>query len=137
MADELPDPEERMEQLLKALSSAYALASKHLQELPLPIGLPPMEEDAWDLVTAITAMDRARTVLLNEEPIDPMPRDFLRRLLTEWLVAWDLWAFTKIAGPAPWRLEGIELAVRRIIQISGLLDLDIDLDAEDDESSEE
>lgn len=132
MAEELPDPEERLEQLQEGITTAYMLVSVLLEQLPVPIRVPSLEDEDWNLMAAMVAMDRARSVLLDEEPIPHGVRALYRRMLTEWLVAYDLGAFTTMAGPAPWRLDGIEATLRRLSRVAEILDPDHPLNGGDE-----
>lgn len=115
------DPEEREIRLLIGLTGAYRLVAEFLRKLPLPVGLPPMDED-WDPLAALAAVERARTELLQEQPIDPLMAKVYGRLTLDWLTAYEVTAVIQEAGPAPWRLDMVEYLIRQMIVASEIID---------------
>jgi hypothetical protein len=120
MADELPDPE-RFGEAQEAVISCYMLVQTYLDRLPLPIVLPEMDDD-WTPVIGLPAVHRARVELIDEQPIDRMAVMVYRQLLLDWLAAFDLAGFIHLAGPAPWRLDGLEMTIARVIAATDVLD---------------
>ena len=108
------DPEKgRARELMEALMWAYDIILHQLAGLPIPIGLPPIDQETWDPQLAIPAVDRSRS-LISEEPIPEILKIGFEGLVLEWLVAYELAAAIKSAGPAPWRVDGLDTALGRI-----------------------
>lgn len=118
---EMPTPEERFQAAAEMIVTAYALVADYLERLPLPIGIPEMD-GTWDARTALPAVQRVRADLLPAQPIGRMEASLYERMLIDWLTAYELGALVRLGGPAPWRLDGIETAVARILTATDLLD---------------
>lgn len=93
----------------------------YLLRLPMPIALPPMNDD-WSPVDGCPALDRARRVLIGEQPISDEAKALYRHMLLDWLIAYDLAGFTQVAGASPWRLDALNAAHTRIMKVAELLD---------------
>jgi hypothetical protein len=107
------DPEaKRVAEAFKALLGAYMVITDMLAELPLPIQIPPMDED-WDPMTAMPAMDRVRTVI-RDEPLPSETAGMINTLILDWLTAYDAAGTFQGLGPAPWRLDALEAAMTRV-----------------------
>lgn len=113
MADH--DSRERYLRLAEATVGAYAYVAALLADLPVPITIP-------DLVLAVDgepteclmALNRAR-VLIEDEPISKQLQQAFADLILEWFTAYEILALTKLAGPAPWRLDVVSYTLDRAV----------------------
>jgi hypothetical protein len=101
----------RFETLVEDLDHAYTLLVALLARLPIPMRLIERQED--DPVAAIRALSRAWE-LVDLQPLagDPLA-GHVRTMITDWLTAYELAVVCQQAGPALWRINGIELALTR------------------------
>lgn len=106
--------EKRQNELVEDCHRAYGLIVAVLTHLPIPIGLEVISRD-WDVKGALLAVDRARTELINDQPIGQGNKELLRTALLTWLTVYDLAGFIELAGPAPWRLDALEDGIRRTV----------------------
>jgi len=96
-------------ELRKDLATAYMIMTVTLAHLPIPMRLPMRQGD--DPALAIRSLDRAWE-LAEWEPVDAAAAGRVRAMITGWLTAYELAVVAQDAGPAPWRLRGIEAALR-------------------------
>ncbi|MFE9906428.1 hypothetical protein [Streptomyces achromogenes] len=123
---------ERLLTLMEALVGAFAYIQALLQDLPLPVIIPdfaPDEEDDEAPTTALLSLDRVRQ-LIQDEPISDRDKRAFEHMVLDWFTAYELLVITRMAGPAPWRLDAAEFAMNRIVTWIDLLDDEPD----DDES---
>ncbi|WP_067171163.1 hypothetical protein [Microtetraspora niveoalba] len=111
--------EDPLDALGHALLGAYVLIGKLLGWLPLPIGLPPIDEEDWDGLVAVAAIDRAR-IAVRDLPLDSLTASIMDKLLLEWLTAHDLGVITEVVGRDRWRLEALSYALSRITSLAQL-----------------
>ncbi|MFJ6659692.1 hypothetical protein ACIQNG_25565 [Streptomyces sp. NPDC091377] len=114
MADH--DSRERFLMLAEATTGAYAYIASLLQELPVPVIIPDLlqvVDDEGDTGEILLALNRVRTVI-SDEPISESRKRAFEHLVLDWFVAYEMVSITKLAGPAPWRLDCIEFALVRI-----------------------
>lgn len=123
------DPEELIEHLLSGVTSAHRLMADYLRKLPLPIGIPDMDGE-WSAAVGLMAIERARVELLQGEPIDDLLAAIYRRLILDWLTAYELMALVTHAGPAPWRCDGIERRIEDMLVAADLIDQMIEPESE-------
>ncbi|MGW4883381.1 hypothetical protein [Streptomyces murinus] len=123
---------ERLLTLMEALYGAFALVQALLEDLPLPIAIPDLAlGDGEDTPTkALLALDRARQII-QDEPIGETHRRAFDHLILDWFTAYELIVITKIAGPAPWRLDAAEFSINRVITWIEVIEGD---ELDDDES---
>jgi hypothetical protein len=108
------DNPERFHDLTELIMGAYLFIRDYLREqLPLPVALPAsFTEEGIPPHQVLIAVDRARH-LIEDEPIPDELKTMLGRLLLDWFTAYDLAALVQLAGPALWRLDAIDYALRR------------------------
>lgn len=113
MADHDEDPEQkRFIALFKALLGAYMVITDLLASLPVPIRIPPMDED-WEPVAAMPALYRVRMVI-PDEPIPDQAAALISTLILDWLATYDLAGILQELGPAPWRMDATEASMTRV-----------------------
>ncbi|WP_433330004.1 hypothetical protein [Spirillospora sp. CA-294931] len=120
--------DDTFDELTRSMAAAFTVIVKLLAQLPIPIEVPPMSEGVP--LESLAALERARSVLVFDQPLPELHQDEIAMIITDWLTGYELGALVSIAGPAPWRLAGMELAVRRIaLLLEGLSEaLDIDFE---------
>lgn len=110
-----------LEELGTLLIGTYVLISKILGQLPIPIGLPPVDDDDFDGRLAVKAIERARNAM-RDLPMEPLTVDLLDRLLLEWLTAHELGTVAWIVGREPWRLEAMAYTITRIRALAQIVE---------------
>lgn len=95
-----------------------------LGALPIPIEIALSEDDPG---ASVPSLVRAGT-LLAEEPIPELAAALIRTVILEWLTSYDQVALINQAGFGPWRLEGLEMTIRRMAY--GLAAADAELRSE-------
>ncbi|MFJ7100169.1 hypothetical protein [Streptomyces albogriseolus] len=107
---------ERLLTLMEALVGAHAYIQALLAELPLPVTIPDFTpEDGEDgPVQALLSLDRVRQ-LIDDEPLSERHKRAWVNLVLDWFTAYELLVITRMAGPAPWRLDAAEFALNRIV----------------------
>lgn len=122
MADH--DTPERFEGLARALLGAFTLIQGLLAALPLSIVIPDLEwGDDGDAKEVLMAFDRARN-LVDDEPIPDGLKWTIERLMLDWFVAYEMLTLTKVAGPAPWRMDCAEFALLRMEAWIQMIEID-------------
>ncbi|MEU9149187.1 hypothetical protein AB0D59_01205 [Streptomyces sp. NPDC048417] len=115
MADHDND-RERFVTLMEGLVGAYVYIQALLADLPLPIAIPDFEpvgeEDGP--ATALLSLNRVRQ-LIEDEPIEVKTQRAYEHLVLDWLTAYELLVITRLAGPAPWRLDAVEFSINRVV----------------------
>jgi hypothetical protein len=103
------DPEtaaKRFEDLKKELDAAYAHMSGAVLGLPVPVRLPPWQDNQPAVVRSLDlAWD------LAPDAADPQDVDRVRGMLTAWVTAYEVAQVAAVSGPAPWRLRAIAAAL--------------------------
>lgn len=122
--------DKRWDELTDEWLVVYGVIRTVLSYLPLPIRLAHWDTD-WEpvqTVTALAAFNRARRELIDAQPLDERHKDLLRKAILDWLLAFDLAAFTRLAGdPGAWRVDGLEHLIRRAEEAAGKVALDLGL----------
>lgn len=96
-------------ELLRQIGAAYAVMAATLATLPIPMRIPVQKDEPdW----AMRALSRAWT-LAEAEPLDAFTIGRIRDMITAWTTAFELAANCDEAGPAIWRLRGIEAQLTR------------------------
>jgi hypothetical protein len=126
-------PDKRWDELTEHMLVIYGLICHVLKQLPLPIEIPQLDAE-WDAVTAIQALQRTRADLIQAQPIGTVDKGMIERSLLDWLTAYDMGAFIKVAGPAPWRLDTLDYAFNRIITFMDRVAASLGIDLEPPES---
>ncbi|MFF9215608.1 hypothetical protein [Streptomyces viridosporus] len=115
MADH--DSRERFLMLAEAAVGAYAYLAGLLADLPVPVVIPDlvqaMDSDV-EPTECLLALNRAR-VLIEDEPISEAHKRAYEHMVLDWFAAYEVLALTKMAGPAPWRLDVVEFALNRMV----------------------
>jgi hypothetical protein len=104
------------ERLMKEMATAYLVMTVTLAMLPIPMRLPMRQADDPRLV--LYSLDRAWE-LAGWEPLEDRAVRRVREMITGWLTAYELAVLAADFGPAPWRLRGIEQALRSCRESSG------------------
>ncbi|MYW48867.1 hypothetical protein GT346_42755 [Streptomyces sp. SID161] len=117
---------------MEALLGAHAFVQALLEDLPLPVTIPdPAPEGDEDTPTqALLALNRVRRII-QDEPITEARKRAFNHLILDWFTAYELLVLTKVAGPAPWRLDAAEFSLDRVVTWIELIE---EGDLEDDES---
>ncbi|WP_217545589.1 hypothetical protein [Streptomyces sp. GbtcB6] len=108
---------ERFLTLMEGLVGAYVYIQALLADLPLPIAVPdfePVDEEEDGPVTALLSLNRVRQ-LIEDEPIEVKIQRAYEHLVLDWLTAYELLVITRLAGPAPWRLDAVEFSINRVV----------------------
>ncbi|WP_228916860.1 hypothetical protein [Streptomyces sp. DH20] len=107
---------ERLLTLMEALVGAHAYIQALLADLPLPVVIPDFApEDGEDApAQALLSLDRVRQ-LIDDEPLSERHKRAWVNLVLDWFTAYELLVITRMAGPAPWRLDAAEFALNRIV----------------------
>ena len=94
-----------------------------LGDLPVPVLIPEInpKREAEDLPHLVMSIDRVRSVI-QDEPISEARQSAFDRIILDWLTAYEMLALTRVAGPAPWRLDCAEYALYRIAAAGGLIE---------------
>ncbi|MFI9824438.1 hypothetical protein ACIHFC_28900 [Streptomyces sp. NPDC052013] len=123
---------ERLQLLKEALFGAYAYIQALFAGLPLPVTIPDFEPvgDEETPAQALLSLDRARQ-LVDDEPISDREKRAFDHLVLDWFTAYEMLVITKLAGPAPWRLDCAEFALNRTVTWIELIEEE---DLDDDES---
>ncbi|CAL9302874.1 MULTISPECIES: hypothetical protein [Streptomyces] len=123
---------ERLLSLMEALIGAYAYIQALLKDLPLPVIVPAFMpgDDEEGPTTALMALDRVRQVVADE-PISERDKRAFEHMVLDWFTAYELLVITRMAGPAPWRLDAAEFALQRVVTWIEMFEDD---DPDDDES---
>jgi hypothetical protein len=102
--------------LMEGVLGAWAYMQGLFEDLPLPIILPAFEpvDDEDGPATALLALNRVRT-LIEEEPISETHKRAFEHMVLDWFAAYEMLVLTRLAGPAPWRLDTVEFAVNRFV----------------------
>ncbi|MET9815310.1 hypothetical protein [Streptomyces sp. NPDC006355] len=125
MADH--DSKERFLMLAEAAVGAYAYVAGLLADLPVPITLPDLVQAVdGEPTECLMALSRAR-VLIEDEPIEEAHKRAYEHMVLDWFAAYEILALTKMAGPAPWRLDVVEFALNRLVTWIEMIE-DDDLD---------
>ncbi|MEU5111693.1 hypothetical protein AB0G64_09355 [Streptomyces longwoodensis] len=123
---------ERLLTLMEAIVGAFAYVQALLKDLPLPVIIPdfaPGDDDEAP-VTALLSLDRARQ-LIPDEPISERDKRAFEHMVLDWFTAYELLVITRMAGPAPWRLDAAEFALHRVVTWIEVIEDD---EPDDDES---
>jgi hypothetical protein len=129
MADH--DDPERFAKIAETVLAAFGFVRALLTDLPVPISVPDFDPEADDQLEALMSLNRVRA-LLADEPIGDTAKRAYERLVLEWFTAYEMVVLTKMAGPAPWRLDAVEFTLLRIATLGEMIELgEIE---EDDES---
>lgn len=92
----------QFEDLKRELDAAYRHMSAAVLGLPVPVRLPPWQEDQPAVVRSLDlAWDLAPESALPEDV------DRVREMLTAWVTAYEVAQVAATFGPAPWRLRAI------------------------------
>lgn len=106
---------ERFLMLAEAAVGAYAYVAGLLADLPVPIVLPDLVQAVdGEPTECLMALSRARQ-LIEDEPIEEDHKRAYEHMVLEWFAAYEILALTKLAGPAPWRLDVVEYALNRLM----------------------
>lgn len=98
-------------ELRAELAAAYTTVVTLLASLPIPVRLPARQADEPEWV--MHALSRAWE-LADWEPVSKVAVGRIRDMITAWLTAYELAVAADEAGPAPWRLRGIEAELGRV-----------------------
>ncbi|MEV5707270.1 hypothetical protein [Actinoallomurus sp. NPDC052274] len=120
MGEPLPGDGSRLEELVEMVKATYMLVVTYLELLPIPIKLPELTED-WTPAEGLLAAERAREVLLQDQPVCDLIKYNYHLMILDWQTAYDMCAFAQLAGPAPWRLDAIDIALSRAEASSDML----------------
>ncbi|MFI1002007.1 hypothetical protein ACIP10_15435 [Streptomyces galbus] len=123
---------ERLMVLMEAVVGAFAYVQALLADLPLPVVIPdfaPSDDDEAP-ITALLSLDRARQ-LIQDEPISERDKRAFEHMVLDWFTAYELLVVTRMAGPAPWRLDAAEFALNRVVTWIEVIEDD---EPDDDES---
>ncbi|MEV1079892.1 hypothetical protein AB0I98_16845 [Streptomyces sp. NPDC050211] len=123
---------ERLVALMEGLLGLYAYMQGLFEELPLPVTLRDFEpaDDEDTPSQALLALNRVRQ-LIEDEPISERDKRAFEHLILDWFTAYELLVITRLAGPAPWRLDAAEFSLNRVITWIEVIEED---DPDDDES---
>ncbi|WP_406365265.1 hypothetical protein [Streptomyces sp. NBC_00645] len=107
---------ERLLTLMEGLLGLYAYIQALFEELPLPVTIPDFAPgDSEDTPTqALLSLNRVRQ-LIDDEPISERDKRAFEHLVLDWFTAYELLVLTKLAGPAPWRLDCAEFSLNRVV----------------------
>ncbi|MET9729656.1 hypothetical protein ABZZ79_03015 [Streptomyces sp. NPDC006458] len=107
---------ERLLTLMEVLIGAFAYVQALLEDLPLPVTIPDFtpgdDEDAP--TTALLSLDRVRHII-PDLPISGRHKQAFDHAILDWFTAYELIVITKMAGPAPWRLDAAEFSLNRVV----------------------
>ncbi|HEX4814884.1 MAG TPA: hypothetical protein VFV66_19255 [Nonomuraea sp.] len=106
---------EDLEELADLLTGAYALTSKLLGLLPIPINLPSLHETGG--LNGAQALERARQAM-HDLPLDFHVVAVLDDMIFQWLIGHDLCALAVSISPDPHRLHGLRKALIRFSELS-------------------
>ena len=98
-------------ELRAELAATYTVVVTVLAALPIPMRLP--ERQADDPAWALRALSRAWE-LADWEPVEKLAVGRIRDMITAWTTAYELAVAADEAGPAAWRLRGIEAELGRV-----------------------
>lgn len=106
---------ERLLTLTEALLGAYAYLQALFEELPLPILVPEFApaDDEDTPTEALLSLNRVRD-LIEDEPISDRHKRAFEHAVLDWFSAYEMLVLTRMAGPAPWRLDAAEFAMVRL-----------------------
>ncbi|MBA9005978.1 hypothetical protein [Thermomonospora cellulosilytica] len=123
--------EEKFERLKVELAATYTLLARLLSRLPIPIGIPPLEEE-WDPEEAIEVLARTRTSLLGPQPIEDWPRGLIDEAVLMWLTAYEVGNTMVIGAPDPWKYDAVSRVLMRVISLADAAarELGFELDSE-------
>jgi hypothetical protein len=119
--------ENRLNLMMALVTGMYVTIRSTLTELPIPISLPDIDADNVDMLDCLRALMTARD-LIEQEPITNAHKGAYSQAILKWFTAWELVNLATIAGPAPWRLDGAQLALVEMGAIIGDIESG-DLDA--------
>ncbi|MGW4728875.1 hypothetical protein ACWEQC_06790 [Streptomyces shenzhenensis] len=107
---------ERLLTLMEGLVGAYVYIQALLKDLPIPVIIPDFEpvDDEDGPRTALLSLNRVRQ-LIEDEPIADTTQRAYEHLVLDWLTAYELLVITRLAGPAPWRLDAAEFSLNRVV----------------------
>lgn len=110
------DAYERYKSLGNLLIESCRLIAYALLGLPVPVRIPIPTSDAdVETISAVcAALMRTHDELLGVQPIPDTAKDLLGGMIVDWLNAEEMMALIQDAGPASYRMEGVERAVARI-----------------------
>ncbi|MFD5266740.1 hypothetical protein [Streptomyces sp. NPDC058335] len=111
--------------LMEGIIGAWAYMQGLFEDLPLPVTLPAFEarDDEDGPATALLALNRVRQ-LIQDEPIPDRDKRAYEHMVLDWFAAYEMLVLTKMAGPAPWRLDVVEFAVNRFVTWVELIEED-------------
>ncbi|MBK3630525.1 hypothetical protein JHN59_38165 [Streptomyces sp. MBT49] len=92
-----------------------------LHSLPIPVVVPDFIGDDGPNPEAVFALDRARH-LIEDEPISRTRQTSYQDLIIEWMTAYEMLVLTRVAGPAPWRLDCVEFAISRFTVLAEMIE---------------
>lgn len=123
---------ERLLTLMEALVGAFAYLQALVSELPLPVTLPDFTPDSDEEapVTALLALNRVRE-LIEDEPIPERHKRAFEHAVLDWFTAYEMLVLTRMAGPAPWRLDCAEFA---LVRLTTWIEVVEDEEPDDDQS---
>lgn len=106
---------ERFIELGMLVFGAFDLIRELLTGLPIPVELPDIDPgpEGGDRAEVLLSLDRARAVI-KDEPISTGVKVSYEMLILDWFTAYEMLTLTRVAGPAPWRLDSAEHALTRL-----------------------
>ncbi|WP_019548458.1 MULTISPECIES: hypothetical protein [Streptomycetaceae] len=129
MADDRDD-RERFSELEELIMAAHGFLRVLFEELPVPVVVIGFDAETDDHSEVLLSLDRARH-LIEDEPIPSFEKKAISRLVLDWFSATEMLVLTKLAGPAPWRMDSVEYALHRFIAVAEMIERG---ELDDDES---
>ncbi|MET9729712.1 hypothetical protein ABZZ79_03295 [Streptomyces sp. NPDC006458] len=126
----MADDKERFLRLGETVMGMMEYLRGLLLDLPIPVVLPELLAGGSPDPEAVLALDRARD-LLEAEPIPGQHQTALEHLILNWFIAYEMLVLRTMAGPAAWRLDAAEHAIRSFTTIAEMIESG---ELEDDES---
>lgn len=110
-----------VDQISAMLVGAYDDICKFLLRLPIPVELPPVEEEQENPGIAAAAVDRARETI-GDLPMEALTTELVDQLLLEWRTGVEQLAVILHAGPAKHRMDAISNTLLRMAERAELVD---------------
>ncbi|MEU5838790.1 hypothetical protein ABZ820_34715 [Streptomyces diacarni] len=129
MADDRDD-RERFSELGELIMAAHGFLRVLLGELPVPVMIVDFDAEVDDQSEVLLSLDRARR-LIEDEPIPGIEKKAISRMVLDWFSAYEMLVLTKLAGPAPWRMDSVEYALHRFTTVAEMIERG---ELDDDES---